>query len=240
MSRISSQGTTIFIESADAPAGDPITAAAKAKPCVLTVTTATAVVGDVVVPRGTGFSSLDDRPFPVIAAAAGSITLGDSDTTGEAGVVAAGTLELPPLEELCRSTFTINNPAGATIDVTTLCDDAHKIVSGLPAIGTWQANGFYDKDDVAMWAARDYYRSGEIVTFKVIFRDGSGLAFAANVNTFDVTAGINAAVTNNMGGNISGLVSAIPAPADITGLEADGETRGGSRSRRGAADRVAA
>jgi hypothetical protein len=213
MSRISSQGTVIQIQSVvPNAAGEPITAATKAKPCVLTCTASTYDIGDIVVPRNTGFSSLDDRPFPVLSVAAGAITLGDSDTTAEPGVLGpSATLENPIFEELCRSTFVINNPAGATIDVTTLCDNAHKIISGLPAIGTWQANGFYDKDDVAMWAARDYYRSGVVVAFLVIFRDGSGITFAANVNVFDVTTGINAAVTNNMGGNISGLVSSVPA-----------------------------
>jgi predicted secreted protein len=204
------------------PAGKAVTAATKAKPCVLTVTTGAAVVGDIVVPRGTGFSAIDDRPFSVSAVATGTYTLADSDTTGETGTLLAGAkVEQPSLVELCRSTFTINNPAGATIDVTTLCDDAHKIVSGLPAIGTWQANGFYDKDDAAMWAARDYYRSGAVVVFKVQFRDNSGLTFAANVNVFDVAAGINAAVTNNMGGNVSGLVSALTGSGAGATMAAD-------------------
>jgi hypothetical protein len=218
MSRISSQGTVIMMQSDDAPAGEAITAITKAKPAVLSITATTAVVGDLVVVRGSGFASLDDRPFLVSAAAAGSVTLGDSDTTGEAGVAAVGaTLEKPPMAELCRSTLTVNQPAGATIDVTTLCDDAHKIVSGLPAIATWAANGFYDADDTMMLKARDYYRSGELVPIQAIFRDGSGIAFVGNVNVFDITAGINAAVTNNLGGNISGLVSFFPKGSVVVG-----------------------
>lgn len=214
MSRISSQGTVIQIQSGASPAGAPITAATKAKPCVLTGTTLTGAVGDIVVPKGTGFASIDGRPFKVTAATAGtSVTLGDSDTSAEVGTLGAGAiLEEPPLVELCRSTFTVNNPAGATIDVTTLCDDAHKIVSGLPAIGTWQANGFYDYADSAMAKARDYYRSGEVVTLVATFRDKSGIAFNANVNLFDISAGVNAAVTNNLGGNVDGLVSAFSPP----------------------------
>jgi hypothetical protein len=148
--------------------------------------------------------------------AAGAVTLEDSDTTAEVGILAAApTLEKPPLAELCRSTFTVNNPAGAVIDVTTLCDNAHKIVSGLPAIGTWQGNGFYDSNDAAEEVARDYYRSGFVAVFKATFRDGSGIAYSANVNVFDIVAGINAALTNNLGGNISGLVSRFAGPAGL-------------------------
>jgi len=220
MSRISSQGTVIMIQTDAGTPGEAITAISKAKPAVLTMTAPTAVVGDVVVPRGTGYKNLDDRPFAVAAVAAGSVTLADSDTTNEvaSAITAGATLEKPTMIELCRSTLTLNNPAGATIDVTTLCDEAHKIVSGLPAIATWAANGFYDADDAALSAARDYYRTGDIVAFKAIFRDGSGIAWAGNVNVYDITAGINAAVTSNMGGNVSGLMSFIPKGIAGTGL----------------------
>src|SRR5215831_18732629 len=98
MSRISSQGTVIMIQSADAPAGDAISAATKAKPCVLTVTGTTAVAGDLVVPRGTGWASLDDRPFVVAAVATDSVTLEDSDTTTEVNPLgSSATLETPPM-----------------------------------------------------------------------------------------------------------------------------------------------
>ncbi len=209
-----------MIESGDDPSPLAITAATKAKPCVLSVAASTAVVGDIVIPRNTGWRSIDDRPFPVSVVTPAAITLGDSDTTDEVDAFASSgaTLEQPVFLELCRSTFVVNQPAGAIIDVTTLCDDAHKIVSGLPAIATWTANGFYDYNDAAMWKARDYYRDGSFNAFKVTFRDGSCIAFSANVNVFDITTGINAAVTNNLGGQIDGLVSAFSStgtsPAD--------------------------
>ena len=64
------------------------------------------------------------------------------------------------------------------------------IVSGLPAIGTWTAAGFYDCNDDAMFRARDYYRSGEDCAIDVILPDGCGWTFIALVNTFDVTLGV--------------------------------------------------
>lgn len=213
MSRISSQGSIIMISDDIDAVSAPITAATKAKPCVLTSTSA-AVVGDIVVPRGTGWNNIEGMPFKVSAVAAGAITLEDSDTSSEVNDLATeATLSTPSFLELCRSNFTANNPAGATIDVTTLCDTAHRIVAGLPAIGTWTAAGFYDCDDTALARARDYYRSGEDCIIDVRLPDGCGWTFAAIVNTFDVTLGVNAAVTNTVGGQIDGQVHFYKTPA---------------------------
>lgn len=215
MSRISSQGSIIMIsDDIDAVSVD-IAAATKAKPCVLTAAAGAApVVGDVVVPKGAGWNSIDGMPFKVSAVAAGAITLEDSDTTEEvADLGADASISVPTFLELCRSNFTANNPAGATIDVTTLCDTAHRIVAGLPAIGTWNAAGFYDCGDAALARARDYYRSGEDCIIDVRLPDGCGWTFAAIVNTFDVTLGVNAAVTNALGGQIDGLVHFYKTPA---------------------------
>src|ERR1700750_3353152 len=190
MSRLSSQGSIIMISDDIDTVSASITAATKAKPCVLT-TASLAVVGDIVVPRGTGWNSIEGMPFKVSAVAAGAVTLEDSDTTDEVNALdAAAALSTPSFLELCRSNFTANNPAGATIDVTTLCDIAHRIVAGLPAIGTWTAAGFYDADDTALARARDYYRSGEDAVIDVRLPDGTGWTFMAIVNTFDVTLGI--------------------------------------------------
>lgn len=215
MSRISSQGSVIMISDDIDAQSLPITAATKAKPCVLTVAVGAApVVGDIVVPKGTGWNTIEAMPFKVSAVAAGQVTLEDSDTTDEVAALAAeATLSIPTFLELCRSNFTANNPAGATIDVTTLCDIAHRIVAGLPAIGTWNAAGFYDCDDTALARARDYYRSGEDCVVDVRLPDGCGWTFMAIVNTFDVTLGINAAVANTLGGQIDGQVHFYKTPA---------------------------
>jgi hypothetical protein len=197
-----------------------IVSATKAKPCVITldVGAAAPVVGDIVIPRGTTWNSLDAMPFKVSAVTGQAVTLEDSDTTREANVLPVApaelaTLEVPTWIELCRSNFNANNPAGATLDVTTLCDTAHRIVAGLPAIGTWTAAGFYDCSDTAMFRARDAYRSGEDVAIDVRLRDGCGWTFMAIVNTFDLTLGVNAAVANNIGGQIDGQIHFYKTPA---------------------------
>lgn len=216
MARITSQGTVIRIsDPATTPDSGDIASATTAKPCVVTLGVgATApAVGDLVVPRNTGWASIDGRPFRVGVVAAQAVTLVDSDTTAETNPIMTSTdeppavLETPGWLELCRSTFNLNAPAGATIDITTLCDTAHRTVPGLPALGTWTANGFYDMNDNAMFAARDAYRRGDDVLLDVRFRDGGGVTFAGTVNTFDLTLGVNAAVANNIGGNVDGEVS---------------------------------
>jgi hypothetical protein len=206
--RLSSQGSIIMISDTLDTATVPVTAATKAKPCVLSVAAGSEPpVGSIVVPRGTGWNTIEGSSFKVSASAAGSVTLEDSDTTDEtADIAATASLSKPTFLELCRSNFTANNPAGATIDVTTLCDIAHRIVAGLPAIGTWTAAGFYDANDVALDRAREYYRSGEDCVIDVRLRDKTGWTFMGIVNTFDVSLGINTAVANTLGGQIDGAV----------------------------------
>ena len=219
MSRISSQGSVIMISDDTAPTPIDIVSATKAKPCVITVAAGTSPVkGDIIVPRNTGWNSIEAMPFKVSAVAAGAITLEDSDTSRETADInttgtPAATIEVPTFVELCRSNFTANQPAGATIDVTTLCDIAHRIVPGLPAISTWNAAGFYDCNDIALERARDVYRSGEKVVIDVRLPDGCGFTFMGIVNTFDVTLGINAAVANTLGGQIDGRISFYKTPA---------------------------
>lgn len=225
--RISSTGTKFYVQADDLPAGSSITSATKAKPCVLSMAAAPtgAVVGALVQVAGSGWRSLDNLVFEIEAVSGAgptTITLHDSDTSDEETTLLTGaTMSVVPMSEACMATLTFNSPAGAVVDVTTLCDQGRETVSGMPAISTWQATGFWDKDDAVQSRLRDLYRSGERVAFKVVFLDGSGLAFRANVNTYDVRAGVDQAVAITVGGSMSGLVSAlgtVPASLLLEGL----------------------
>jgi hypothetical protein len=217
--RIGSQGTVIMISDEATVTPITIVSATKAKPCVITVAAGPApVVGDIIVPRNTAWNSIDAMPFKVSAVTAGAVTLEGSDTTNEPNninttVVPVGTIEVPTFIELCRSTLNITQPAGATIDVTTLCDIAHRIVPGLPALATWTAAGFYDCTDAAIDRAANAYQSGEKVTLDVRNADGCGVTFMAIVNTFDLTWAVNAAIGNTIGGQIDGRVNRYRTPA---------------------------
>ena len=87
----------------------------------------------------------------------------------------------------------------------------HPMLTDVP-IGTWTAAGFYDCQDAALDRARECYRSGEEPVIDVRLPDGCGWTFMAIVNTFDVSLGVNAAVANNIGGQIDGQVHFYKTP----------------------------
>jgi hypothetical protein len=209
--RQSSQGAKFMVQSGDLAAGADIASATKAKPAVATFDTAVPVgmvVGSIIIPSKTGWKSLDNRPFVVSVIAALAATLYDSDTSKEVNALAADAVaQVVDWSEACMATLTLTNPAGTTIDATTLCDDARVTLSGMPAIATWQATGFWDADDAVQTRLMDLYRSGEYVAFQFQLSDGSGVTFMANVTSFDMRAGVDQAVAITVGGNLSGRAS---------------------------------
>ena len=223
--RLSSQGTKFFVQSAAGAPTAAATAASKAAPAEITFAAAPAgiVEGDVVVPNGFGWRSLDGRPFAVgdvSSADPFTVELVGSDTTGELNAATLGTLSEVTFGESCMATLTFTSPAGTTIDVTTLCDTARETISGLPAVSTWQATGFWDAADPMQKTLRDLYRSGQNVVFKCIFNDGSGLMFKASVNSFDVRVGVDQAIAYTVGGNISGPITDLPIDPTMVAVEA--------------------
>lgn len=208
--RQSSTGTKFSVQSTDLPGGVSITAATKAKPSVLTLATvpSTITLGAPVVVRDTGWKSIDDRPFTADPVTGTSVTLKESDTSGEPNAALVGAKGAAiPFSESCMATLVFNRPAGNTIDTTTLCDEARVTQSGMPAIATWQATGFWDASDAVQSRLADLYESGEYVFFRCEFADGSGLMFKANVNSMDVRAGVDQAVAITVGGAMSGKVT---------------------------------
>lgn len=207
MAAKSSQGTRVFIWDGVAPTAHAITAVSIAAPAVVTVASATGLaVGDIVVPKDTGFKSIDGFPFRVAVVATNDITLEDSDTTDETGTVTEGSLDEYALVELCVANFTTDQPAGTVLDVTTMCDVARRTLSGLPGQGTWTANGFHDGADNAQQIARDAYRSGDDQVFRLIFRDASGVLFAGVLNQLNIAAAVDSPVAITLGGTINGRV----------------------------------
>lgn len=208
MGNVSSQGTKIEMWNGVAAVSHVTTAVTKAKPAVVSVAVATGLaVGDIVVPSGTGFKSIDDMPFRVSAVSSLDITLEDSNTVAETGTAVAGTLSEYTLSELCVANFNVNQPDGATLDVTTMCDVARKSLTGLSGQGTWSANGFWDVSDAAQLLARDAYRSRDLQVFRAKFRDGSGILFRGTLGQNDIGSAVDAPVTVAFGGNVYGFVN---------------------------------
>jgi hypothetical protein len=221
MSRQSSQGTRFMVQSLDLPAGTALVSATKAAPCVVTFAAppgARYVVGAIVEPRTTGWKSLDSRPFQIKAVSGNTITLADSDTTAEPNPILLGTVAVVPLTESCMATVTFTDPAGTTIDATTMCDMARVTMPGLPGLSTWQATGFWDGADATQMRLRELHRTREIAVFECIFADGTGLTFTASVNSLEVRAGVDQPVGITFGGTMTGLVSYIGTAAVIPAL----------------------
>jgi hypothetical protein len=204
----------MFLQTGTQPVPTVIASATKAAPCVLTFTTlpAAVVAGDVVVPKGTGWRSIDDKPFGVQAIDVTNkrITLYASDTSKET-LTMSPTANLAEVifQEFCMATATFTSPPGSDIDVTTLCDDFREVVAGLPALATWGSTGFWDSTDNVQATLGILYRSGAKAIYKAIFRDLSGLTFLATTTSMEVATGVDQAVTLSLGGTVSGGIRRI-------------------------------
>jgi hypothetical protein len=177
--------------------------------------------GDVVLPKGFGWKSIDGAPFQIdIDDTAKTVTLLESDASAEANAATLGTITPVTFGETCVTAWTLTEPAGTTIDTTTLCDTARSIIGGLPGIPTWQVTGFWDAEDPMQKSMRDVYKSGQTRVFECRFNDGSGVLYLGTVNTYDIRAGIDQAVAYTAGGQVSGGVNDIPFDPAMLALEA--------------------
>lgn len=221
MSKLSSQGTKFYLGTFGTPTG-PVTAITKAAPPLLTWAAIPAGLaeGDIVMPQGFTWRSIDNRLFKAIDVGdtPNTLHLEGADTSTELGAAQLGTLAEVSFVESCMATITLSSPAGTTIDVTTLCDSARETIDGLPAVSTWQATGFWDAADPMQASLRALYKSSERAPFQVIFNDGSGLMFMASVNQFDISIGVDQAVSYTIGGNISGPITDLPMTNPATGF----------------------
>lgn len=219
MSRISSQGTRLYVETEAAQVAATIASATKAKPATFTFSALPDELteGRVVRVAGTGWRSVDGKAFQISDITSNTITLADSDTSDEVPAVTLGSITPVELEEFCMATLTLSSPAGTDIDVTTMCETERETVGGLGAISTWNATGFWDGDDTVQTRLRELKRSLDNVVFAAQFRDSTGLVWVGNVNTLDIRAGVDTAVAITVGGTLSGGVYAFGAdvPLDI-------------------------
>lgn len=209
-----SQGARFYIEDGAAPTSHTISSVSKASPAVVAVGSATGLaVGDIVVPKNTGFKTIDDMPFRVSVVSTLNITLEDSDTSDEVGTANTSTSSLDEYAfvEWCVVEFSTTSPAGTVIDVTTMCDVARRTRSGLPGQQSWTGNGFWDTADPAFPIVRAAYRGGDLQVFKLQWKDNSGITFRGTVDSLDMASGVDKAVTRNVGGKISGFINGVSA-----------------------------
>lgn len=152
MSAKSSKGTRVCITKSGATAQALVpTAITKAKPAKITVADTTGMaVGDIVLPKQTGFAELDGKMFVV-----GTVDLNGTDFTllGSDTTASTGTLgNTPSIDHydqnemicLCWSSLTFNPEEPGTINVGTYCDPSATIPSAQVGAGTINFGGYVD------------------------------------------------------------------------------------------------
>jgi hypothetical protein len=209
MARISSQGTVALLEIAPRNAGVAATAATAAAPAVITVGSGNMTdftAGVWVYVEAVGWDSVHGKVFKVKnpSGAAGTFELAGSDTTGETNWPASAKVYALDFSEVCFNQISRDSPASATVDVTTLCDEARVTVSGMPAPGTITFGGFYDSVDEGYQELRNAYEGGEDRWFVINMRDGSVIAMLININSLGESLGVDQGVSFSSGANVSG------------------------------------
>lgn len=215
MARLTSEGARLAMQDGPLPAGSAIASASAAAPCVLSMAGPPPfAVGAIVVVAGSGWASLDGRAFRVDVIDGALVMLGDSDASGELAAVAGGATAAPVgLIDFCTASLDVARPASADFDTTTIYDEARTIRTGLAAINTWSAEGFWDITDLAQQRVHQLLRSRAIVVFTARYQDDSGLVFTANLNNFETRSGIDLPVSITTGGTISGPLGVfLPEP----------------------------
>ena len=135
--RLKFQGTTMSVATSYTGT-QAITAATKAKPCVLTCTGNTFVVGDVIKPASiVGMTELNGNSYIVSAVAGAAVTLFDTDSTGYGTYVSGGTAPVAVFSPFCELTSVKRGGgAAAEIEVSTICSDVTEYELGISSNGT--------------------------------------------------------------------------------------------------------
>lgn len=161
MARESTIGSVFLLEKIPSTPATPvpISAGTAAKPAVLTVTGATTAKGEFIRISGTGSKPLDRMvPHRASVATATSITVDTDNSAANNGVaVTDGDYVDLEFQEVCFAEFGNDVPTPGEIDVTTMCDDERRQVTGLASMGTATFGGPLDLTDAGQMALLEAY-----------------------------------------------------------------------------------
>jgi hypothetical protein len=151
MAAFSTKDLTVWLQKkpGSTPAPISITAATNAKPSVITVGSTDAgkiVTGDILVVKGTGLKSLDDKTFVAGTKTGNTFPLQGSDASGELAAATAGNVtnySTADMVEFCVSSIEYAQAAAQAINVGTTCDPSAQI-AGEPQAGTVSVTGYQD------------------------------------------------------------------------------------------------
>lgn len=103
--------------------------------------------------------------------------------------------------------------AKSDIEVTTLCSTEKEQTNGLPDPGEITLSGNWVPNDEAMEVLRTAYINDEIHAFRVVFPNGTGYAFLAEVRQESFTVSTDAILTGEFTLRMKGQLISYTAPS---------------------------
>jgi hypothetical protein len=200
------QGTTFVVGSTGT--SKSITAATKANPVVLTITSHGYANGTILKVTGvTGMTELNNKVGVVTSLSANSVSLKGIDSTNYTTYTSGGTATPNTFTVGNVRTFSLGGASKSQVDVTNLASTAKEYIGGLGDSGTASLEFDYkasDEGQQALWSS--YNTPGTSVTLKVTYSDNSTETFSCESLSFDRNGGVDDSVKGASQLKISGSV----------------------------------
>ncbi|MBB5469371.1 PKD repeat protein [Paraburkholderia sp. CI2] len=197
---ISAAQTRMYLENLNAPADGTglVNGASMSEPCVIQLDDVSKLRnGASIFLIGTGWTSLDLKSWVVqnIDYTAKTATLAQSDTSGETDPIGANAAWLlHAYVDVCAKSYQINENAAASIDTTTLCDDAKTSLVGFSDPGTLTFDFFIDPTDPDYQELRAAQRDGKTRMFEVVYQNKAVRTLPVIVQSVNESGGVDQAV----------------------------------------------
>jgi hypothetical protein len=144
-------------------------------------------MGDIVVPRDTGFAELDGSYFVIQAVTAQGFTMLGADTSKSTGQLSPipemDLYQVDDVVKMCLSAFTFNLETPGTIPAGTYCNPSATLPAIATAVGTATLSGFIDKDDPAYQEVLKAEKDGLERVFAIHLPQAQGVIIAPMVIT---------------------------------------------------------
>ena len=196
----------VRIDMVTGTSGDSLTptAVTKAKPAVLSVTSATGINPNDILKfasNSTGMTELDGLPWIAGTVAGSTIPLPGSDLTGDSDVFAAGdpilVYQSTEMTRLCWSGMTFNPDTPETVSVGTYCDPTATIPGSTASAGTLDFTGYVDIEEPDYPAMLVAYENGTEHIFRVTIPNNGTLVFSGVISSLNLDIPINGATAYN-------------------------------------------
>ena len=197
---ISAAQTRMYLEDLDAPADATglVRGASKSAPCVIQLDDVSKLRnGASILLIGTGWPSIDLKSWVMqnIDYTAKTATLANTDTSGETDPLGASAAwVLHAVIDVCAKSYQINENAAASIDTTTLCDDAKTSLVGFSDPGTMTFDFFIDPTDPDYQTLRAAQRDGRTRMFEIVYRNKAVRTLPVIVQNINESGGVDQAV----------------------------------------------